>query len=73
VSPIHEVTPGKIAAGDQSMRGSHPQDGGLNPVPRAANLGKIAVVSLPPCPPHVGIDTVSLNPSALIFSCRNAG
>jgi len=55
------------------MRGSHPQDGGLNPVPRAANLGKITVVPLPPCPPHVGIDTVSLNPSALIFSCRNAG
>ena len=41
---------------DQSMRGSHPQDGGLNPVPRAANLGKIAAVPLPPCPPHAGID-----------------
>jgi len=38
------------------MRGSHPQDGGLNPVPRAANLGKIAAVPLPPCPPHAGID-----------------
>ncbi len=27
----------------KSMRGSHPQDGELNPVPRAAFFGKIAV------------------------------
>jgi hypothetical protein len=27
VSPVREDIPGKIAIGDQSMRGSHPQDG----------------------------------------------